>query len=577
MRTFTCLLALALGLSPAVRADEPSPGAAHWDWRQDWTLAGGFSIEADTDGYHLPTAIAFVPEPGPDPGDPLYFVTELRGTVKVVTRDRRVHTFADGFLTTEFHDASPDGAAEFGLAGLCLDPEHGYVYVTFAYQDGRKVLRNDIIRFTTRPGRFGLAPTAQVTFRDLFAPFESGVSHQIGPCQVAGDALYVSVGDGFSTPQDSQRLEMLLGKVLRLTLDGRPLPDNPYYRADAPDAPAGAVWAYGLRNPFSLRLVDGRLFAADNGLNTDRFVEIDRGRNYLWDGSERSMGINAAAVIAPSVGPVQMDFLPRASPLVPEPERGRFYAALSGKVAGIMTFEFDFASSRMARGPAYFMQSVSGRRQMLTGLAFGPDGLYFCPILPDATGRSAVFRIEHDAALEHSSTLMENPVPWVLMYERGCFGCHRMAGELRGRDVGPPLDREPLIERLTAQLNAPEYLRSLDEVDAVDTEPQRRYRDIRRRLREATGLERVRLWTQYRIHDPLFDRLETRMPNSGLSLREAERIMHYLIGPPPRPVAWRDRLRGVVESRVTRLILLGGGCFVAGVGAALVLPGLRRR
>jgi hypothetical protein len=39
----------------------------------------GFSISIDTEGYHYPTAIAFVPTPGNDPKDPLYFVTELRG------------------------------------------------------------------------------------------------------------------------------------------------------------------------------------------------------------------------------------------------------------------------------------------------------------------------------------------------------------------------------------------------------------------------------------------------------------------------------------------------------------------
>ncbi|MCI0481371.1 MAG: hypothetical protein L0213_07270, partial [Candidatus Dadabacteria bacterium] len=55
----------------------------------------------DTEGYSFPTSIAFVPEPGSGPRDPLYFVTELRGRVKVVTNDRSVHTFAEDIFRFE--------------------------------------------------------------------------------------------------------------------------------------------------------------------------------------------------------------------------------------------------------------------------------------------------------------------------------------------------------------------------------------------------------------------------------------------------------------------------------------------
>jgi hypothetical protein len=49
--------------------------------QEDWAVPEGFSISIDPQGYHYPTAIAFVPDPGDDPKDPLYFVTELRGKV----------------------------------------------------------------------------------------------------------------------------------------------------------------------------------------------------------------------------------------------------------------------------------------------------------------------------------------------------------------------------------------------------------------------------------------------------------------------------------------------------------------
>jgi len=195
-------------------------------WKNDWAVEEGFSLAIDTTGYQYPTAIAFVPDPGPDPKDPLYFVTELRGKIKVVTNDRTVYAFAEGFLETEFDTEPPAKQAEYGLAGICLEPARGYLFVTFAYQDGN-VLRNNIIRFEATPDTFALEPRSQTAFTDVFAPYESGLSHQIGQCQISNDMLYVGVGDGFNEPTSSQRMDTFRGKMLRMTLDGQPAPGNP--------------------------------------------------------------------------------------------------------------------------------------------------------------------------------------------------------------------------------------------------------------------------------------------------------------------------------------------------------------
>ncbi len=188
-------------------------------------------MELDSERYHYPTATAFVPHPGPGPQDPLYFVNELRGAVRVVTNDRMVHTFAKDFLNTEFYDQLPQHEAEFGLAGICLEPKHGFVFVTFAYQDGA-TLRNIIMCFDTTPRMFALKPRAQHAFTDVFAVHTLGVSHQIGGCQVNDNIRYVGVGDGWNSADGSQRLDIVQGKVVRMTLDGKPAPGNPSYKDD---------------------------------------------------------------------------------------------------------------------------------------------------------------------------------------------------------------------------------------------------------------------------------------------------------------------------------------------------------
>jgi glucose/arabinose dehydrogenase len=107
--------------------------------------------------------------------------------------------------------------------------------------------------------------------------------------------LYIGMGDGGSAGDphnNGQRLDTLLGKMLRLAVDGgaayRVPGDNPF--VDRPGARA-EIWAYGLRNPwrFSFDRVSGRLFVADVGQNAIEEVDIvERGGNYGWNIMEGS-------------------------------------------------------------------------------------------------------------------------------------------------------------------------------------------------------------------------------------------------------------------------------------------------
>src|SRR5215208_4372675 len=141
-------------LTRGTQADQTLSQTKSFDWRSDWAVPEGFALQSDTEGYHFPTAIAFVPEPGSDPKDPLYFVTELRGRIKVITNDRSTYTFAENFFQLQPEQELPEVEGETGLAGICLAPEQGYVFVTFAYQDPDGVLRNNVARFEAAPHTF---------------------------------------------------------------------------------------------------------------------------------------------------------------------------------------------------------------------------------------------------------------------------------------------------------------------------------------------------------------------------------------------------------------------------------------
>ncbi|TMD28643.1 MAG: PQQ-dependent sugar dehydrogenase, partial [Chloroflexi bacterium] len=112
------------------------------------------------------------------------------------------------------------------------------------------------------------------------------------------DDLYIGMGDGGSggDPQgNGQRLDTLLGKLLRIDVSPDPGSTEPYriptdnpFAGESGDRPE--IWAYGLRNPwrFSFDRETGDLWIGDVGQN--RYEEIDRlragslgGANFGWN------------------------------------------------------------------------------------------------------------------------------------------------------------------------------------------------------------------------------------------------------------------------------------------------------
>jgi glucose/arabinose dehydrogenase len=569
-------LAIMVGAAPALKAQ---------DSRSDWEVRPGFSLRIDADGFHYPTAIAFVPQPGPGPKDPLYFVTELRGRVKVVTNDRTIYTFAEGLSPEVVPSDLPDDYGEHGVAGICLEPSHGYVFVTVARVDSQNIMRNEIVRFETRPRTFSIEPASRVSFANIFADFPSSYSHQIGPCEVVGETMFVSVGDAHESVQ-SQYLASPLGKVLRMTLDGRPVASNPFYKDDDIRKPENFVWALGFRNPFSLEPVRGHVFVADNGINADRFIEIERGVNYGWDGTDKSLTVNTLLVYAPAASPTSMQFYPEDSDLFPSEYHDRFYLVLAGKLVtegpgrfgerSISTLDYDFERKRM-RGPSeLFVRYRGPGTQVPVGMAFGPDGLYFASILPASSGTSPIYKVAHDPANEHAFVIGRTTDPVSMMADKQCLGCHQIAE--RGGQVGPALDAADLVARLEARLSTPEYAASLAALDSLNMEPFASHAASRREVLAATGRERVRVWLRYRLLEPRFDAMAAAMPRPGLTDAQARILADYLMTE-PEPAAQPasgllSRLRQAVPPSRHRYTVLA---FLAGLAAALVLGRLLRR
>jgi glucose/arabinose dehydrogenase len=108
---------------------------------------------------------------------------------------------------------------------------------------------------------------------------------------LSDNSLLMSIGDGGNPPtsfeggnirDQAQRLETHFGKVLRLTEDGRPHPDNPFVdrKGARPE-----IYSYGHRNIQGLARdpASGRVWANEHGSRGgDELNLIEPGQNYGW-------------------------------------------------------------------------------------------------------------------------------------------------------------------------------------------------------------------------------------------------------------------------------------------------------
>ncbi|WP_280151007.1 PQQ-dependent sugar dehydrogenase [Piscinibacter sp. XHJ-5] len=232
-------------------------------------LPSGFS-KNDAWATGLTDSTAFAQAP-----DGRIFVCEQGGALRVVKNG--------ALLPTPFHQFTVDGGGERGLLGVAFHPDfatNGWVYVY--YTTTTSPVHNRISRVVANGD---VSTGTETTLVDL--PPLSGLTHNGGALHFGPDGkLYVAVGDN-GTGTKASNLAEVFGKVLRFNADATIPSDNPFYATQT--GLARAVWAYGLRNPFTFAFQPGtgRMHINDVGQATWEEINVGaRGANYGWPSSE---------------------------------------------------------------------------------------------------------------------------------------------------------------------------------------------------------------------------------------------------------------------------------------------------
>jgi glucose/arabinose dehydrogenase len=247
----------------------------------------------------LPWRIAFLP-------DGRMLVTEKVGRVQLVT-PQGAKTELKGVPASWFQGQN-------GMLGVYLSPHYAKdhnVYLTYVapgeYGGGLALGRGRLVLDGNQP--------RLDDFKVLWHQMPTGKGGQAGAAVAFspdGKYLFLSVGDRqrFTPAQDA---DQPVGKILRLTLDGKPAPGNPWagkvgarsiplidppadteaakkapvvstYTFPGPNLTPSETWATGFRTPYGLAFApNGQLWELEHGpRGGDELNLVKRGKNYGW-------------------------------------------------------------------------------------------------------------------------------------------------------------------------------------------------------------------------------------------------------------------------------------------------------
>src|SRR5262245_652975 len=271
--------------------------------------------------FELPWRLAFLP-------DGRMLVTEKVGPVWLVSAEGQKIAPVSNTPAVYWQDQN-------GMHGVFVSPNYAAdqsIYLTYVepgdYGGGLALARAKLA-LTERSARLE-------KFEVLWRQMPKGKGGQEG-AQVAfspdGQYLFLSVGERqrFTPAQDP---DWPAGKILRLTLDGKPAPDNPNsgktgaatiplidppsdteaaktakpvstYTFPGPNLTPAETWASGVRTPYGLAFSPtGELWEVEHGpAGGDELNLIEKGKNYGWPLVSYGLNYNAVPIPHPDTRP----------------------------------------------------------------------------------------------------------------------------------------------------------------------------------------------------------------------------------------------------------------------------------
>ena len=245
--------------------------------RAPYHASAPFQITTLIDTLPAPWSLAFLPD------GKILLTERLPGSIRIL--DTR------GVLSAPVAGVSalmaPD-AKDIGVLDVVLDPHfaanHQIFFTFYDYING-----TNSNTWVAR-GQLDEANLALIGAKVIFRAQPAMPSKRLGGktggriAIAPDDTLFVTTGDRSDSPpwDVAQRLDNHLGKIIHITADGAPAPDNPFL---GKSGVLPEIWSYGIRSPEGLAFdpKTGRLWENEHGpRGGDELNIIAKGKNYGW-------------------------------------------------------------------------------------------------------------------------------------------------------------------------------------------------------------------------------------------------------------------------------------------------------
>ena len=208
--------------------------------------------------------------------DGRFLITDKRGHMNLASQDGKQVFKIEGFPKV-------DSKGQGGMLDVALDPDfktNTTIYFSFSEPFGKGNLTS--VAKGRLSGDFKTISDVKVIFRA--EPSYDGDKHYGSRLAFDKDGfLFVSTGERSDkvTRVFAQKTDNYLGKILKITKDGKPAPGNPFIGKQGykPE-----IYAYGIRNPQGMAIdPNGTLWDVEMGpRGGDEINLIQPGKNYGW-------------------------------------------------------------------------------------------------------------------------------------------------------------------------------------------------------------------------------------------------------------------------------------------------------
>jgi glucose/arabinose dehydrogenase len=358
-----CVVSAVLAAALLVPATAPAAAPS---------VPNGFNVGEVVRKLGSPTAMEIAP-------DGRIFVAQKGGKLRVVKNGT--------LLSTPFVTVPVNSFRERGLLGIAFDPNFATnKFVYLYYTSPTPQCHNQVSRFTAN-GDVAV-PGSEVMLLDIGNCGTAG-NHNAGAIHFGLDGkLYVAVGEQ-GIGANAQLLTNLFGKLLRINRNGSIPTGNPFF--DQAEGKNRAIWALGLRNPFTFAVQPGTGRTFINDVGAHEWEEVNdgiAGSNYGWpetEGATSDPRFRSPVFAYPHTGPAGESGCAIAGGAFYNPSVQQFPASFAGDY-----FFADLCNSWIRKLDPAAGNSVAG---FLTGdesivdLKVGADGtLYYLTRLGGAQG-----------------------------------------------------------------------------------------------------------------------------------------------------------------------------------------------